>query len=266
MATFDSAYRLSRKLGSGGFGSVYKCYLRSTNVPYAVKFFADCRVKRYTFSKEHGRDIPDEIALWSTLRHTNVIRYVTHFLERGTWIVVMEHCSGYKDLFSYVNAREQPLSESSAVNILSQTLSAIQYCRSRKVDHRDIKDENILYNPATKHVKLIDFGSASLISTSYCKLQGTDVYHPPEWFLNNSYNSTDATVWALGSLAFILLNGDCPYPTVTDIVDDTPLRWTNNKISSAAQRFIRKTLRRRPVDREPLKLLASSAWLKQSRL
>ncbi|XP_063676995.1 serine/threonine-protein kinase pim-2-like [Bolinopsis microptera] len=135
------------------------------------------------------------------------------------------------------------------------------YCRSKKIDHRDIKDENILYNPNTKHVMLIDFGSASFVSSSYNRLQGTDIYHPPEFFSDGSFKSTDGIVWALGSFAYILLNGDCPYDTLEDLKDDVPIVWTNEKSSSSAIRFVRRALRRRPVDREPLNLLRKSAWL-----
>lgn len=261
MSTFDELYTISRKLGAGGFGSVFKCYSRKTGQPYAVKFFADDRVKRRTYCPTSKMEIPDEIALWRNLRHKNIIRYCQHFFENGTWIVVMEHCSGYKDLFSYVNNRKTPMSENTAASIISQTLDAVLYCRSLKIDHRDIKDENLLYNPKTKQIKLIDFGSASLLSPSYNRLQGTDVYHPPELFLEGSFKSSDGVVWALGSLAYILLNGDCPYQTLEDLKNDFPIVWTNEKSSSSARRFVRRALRRRSVDRESLSLLKKSAWL-----
>ena len=262
MSTFDDLYTLSRQLGSGGFGCVYKCYEQKTGNAYAVKFFSDMPISRKTYSSSDKMKIPDEIILWRNLRHKNVIRYVRHFFERGTWIVVMEHCSGYKDLFSYVNKRESPMSESTAASIISQTLDAVMYCRSKKIDHRDIKDENLLYNPKTKHVMLIDFGSSSLVSSTYTRLQGTDVYHPPELFLDGSFKSTDGVIWAVGSLAYILLNGDCPYQTLDDLKGDVPIVWMNEKSSSLAVRFVRRCLRRKPVDRDSLSLLRKSAWLK----
>ena len=262
MSTFEDLYTISRKLGSGGFGSVYKCYNKKTGDPYAAKFFSDDRVKRKTFCQTHNMEIPDEIALWRNLRHKNIIRYVHHFFERGTWIVVMEHCSGYQDLFSYVNNREVPMSENRASSIISQTLDAVMYCRSKMIDHRDLKDENLLINPRTNQIKLIDFGSASLLSTTYNKLQGTDVYHPPELFSDGSFKSTDGVVWAVGSLAYILLNGDSPYKDVEDLKNDVPVEWINEKSSTSARRFVRRALRRRSVDRESLRLLRKSAWLK----
>ena len=262
MTSFEALYTLSRKLGSGGFGTVYKCYSKETGEPFAVKLFSDERVKRYTFCPSSGREIPDEIALWRGLRHKNVIRYVRHFFEKGMWIVVMEHCSGYKDLFSYINSRENPFNERTVTSILRQTLDAILYCRSKKIDHRDIKDENLLYNPKTKLIKLIDFGSASFVSSSYKKLQGTDIYHPPEFFHSGSYSSTAGIVWAVGSLAFILLNGDNPHPSVEEVKKDTPLTWLNATASSGARRFVRRALRHKAIDRESLSLLERSAWLK----
>ena len=263
MSTFNDCFTVSRQLGSGGYGSVFKVYCKKTGDPYAAKFFADDRVNRYTFSPEDGMAVPDEIFLWRSLRHKSIIKYITFFFERGTWIVVMEHCSGFKDLFSYINDRKVPVSETTAAKVVSQTLSAIMYCRSKKIDHRDIKDENILYNPKTKQIKLIDFGSASLISESYDKLQGTDIYHPPEFHLNGKFKSTDGIVWAIGSLAFVLLNGDIPYENVQDITEEKIAAWSNETVSSTARRFVRRTLRSKPIDRESLTLLQKSAWLKQ---
>ena len=173
----------------------------------------------------------------------------------------MEHCSGFTDLFSYINKREVPVSESTATKIISQTLSAVMYCRSKKIDHRDIKDENLLYNPKTKQIKMIDFGSASLVGDYYDRLQGTDIYHPPEFHIHGRFNSSDGVVWAIGALCFILFNGDCPYENVNDIIADKIAPWTNETASSSARRFVRRALRPKPIDRESLKLILKSAWL-----
>ena len=99
-------------------------------------------------------------------------------------------------------------------------LQAINHCLKNKVDHRDLKDENLLVNPDNFHVKLIDFGSASqLTERAYTRFQGTDVYLPPEWYTRHSYMALPATSWAIGCLIFPCLSGDSPFATRDEVIN-----------------------------------------------
>ena len=42
--------------------------------------------------------------------------------------------------------------------IMYQVLRSLKYCHSRGVMHRDVKPSNIIINPNTKEIKLIDWG------------------------------------------------------------------------------------------------------------
>jgi calcium-dependent protein kinase len=66
----------------------------------------------------------------------------------------MELCSG-GDLYS-----RDPYTEDEAARIVSSILSAVGYMHSRKVVHRDLKYENILFvnDSPMAEIKLIDFG------------------------------------------------------------------------------------------------------------
>jgi len=124
----------------------------------------------------------------------------------------------------------------------------------------------MLFNPKTNDIKLIDFGSASLYTSKpYTRFQGTDVYIPPEWFLQGQYSSSDAAVWSIGCLAFILINGDCPFRTVEDVKADLPLHFKNDRISSISKRFVRRCLRHLPKDRMSFKTIQESSWLRLAR-
>ena len=43
-------------------------------------------------------------------------------------------------------AEEQYFSETDAAKIISQILSAVNYCHQRNIVHRDLKPENLLLN------------------------------------------------------------------------------------------------------------------------
>lgn len=78
--------------------------------------------------------------------------------------------------------------------------------------HRDIKLENMIYNPKTRLVKLIDFGTAVEFSSEArapYKLVGTASYIAPEVIAKNYNHMCD--VWSLGVLLHLLLTGNLPF-------------------------------------------------------
>ena len=151
--------------------------------------------------------------------------------------MVMDHCPGYVDLFDYI-AEHGAMSSADAANIITQLIQTFHYLTTQGIDHRDLKDENILYNPDTKLIKLIDFGSASLLSESpYSFKRGTDVYIPPEYHNKHLYHAAPAAVWAIGCLTYILLNGTCPFDTVTEIQQYKTLTWRSSSVGVLAKHF-----------------------------
>ncbi|KAL5269101.1 hypothetical protein ACHWQZ_G002811 [Mnemiopsis leidyi] len=211
---FQNKYRITQLLGEGGYGSVYLCIEISTRVLRAVKILSNVKDSSTSLCPRRYQAVPNEVLILESLSHPNIVRLIDVYRDETTnsWYLVQEYHPGFQDLFSFIN-NTGPMTTRDSSCVVKQLVNVLNYLlHEQKIDHRDIKDENILYNPKTKQIKLIDFGSAGRLSTApYTSFRGTDVYIPPEYYQHRKYSALPATVWAVGCLSFVLLNGDCPF-------------------------------------------------------
>ena len=225
--SFFDNYTLLNKLGKGGYGTVFVCEKKTTGTLHAVKIVHDRKYHRKTWCPRRQMDMPDEILLWEKADHPSIVQLCDLFLERDFWMSVMEYDPEYLDLFK-VLMKCGPMSSAVTRVIIRQVIQVSTFLHSVGVDHRDIKDENILYNPRTGHIKLIDFGSASAITdkcTSYATFQGTEGYVPPEFYINGCYQLEPSAVWSIGCLAYTLLKLNPPFLKKEDIVGEKLIEW-----------------------------------------
>ena len=241
--TFRSQYKLLSPLGQGGYGSVWLSERRVDQTKFAVKIIPDINCSRKTWCCVRNMYIPEEVMVWEDLSHPNNSSFVNAFYEHGKstqakWMLVMEYSPEFVDLFDYID-RHGTMSSEDAAHIIKKVIEVCYYLATENVDHRDIKDENILYNPKTKEIKLIDFGSASILSDCpYKTLQGTGVYIPPEFYRSGSYHAFPAAVWSIGCLSYVLLDGFCPFNTQQEVLEYKTLSSTNLNIDSVSRDFI----------------------------
>jgi len=164
-----------------------------------------------------------------------------------------------KDLFDYITERG-PLSENDSRIFFTQIVQMVWNIEKCGVLHRDIKDENVLVDLKTGQLKLIDFGSGTLLrEADYDDFDGTRVYSPPEWICNRLYNGRQATVWSLGILLFDLINGDIPFEQDYQI-KAAQLHYKTNP-SNQCRDLIRKCLSIDPAQRPTLEAIMSYPWM-----
>ena len=134
---------------------------------------------------------------------STVVKPLAWLESRKYYLIVMERPEDSIDLFEFTK-EFGTLSEEAALNILSQLVECSKLLHEAGICHRDIKDENILFDPATWKIKLIDFGSATFATGSkYHSPQGTTDYFPPEFFLEDAYAPEPLTIWSI-----LLYNAD----------------------------------------------------------
>ena len=156
------------------------------------------------------------------LDHPNIIKVLDYgTLEDGTEYMVQEYFEGAVDLKEERQAGR--LTNEEIFYISCMMMKGLNYCHQQGIIHRDIKPDNILYNPQTKEVKLIDLGIAKsqeqkMDNTRTGQLFGTPTYMPPEQ-ITGAKNATSASdLYSLATMAAYLIAGEPPRPDTVDKV------------------------------------------------
>jgi tetratricopeptide (TPR) repeat protein/tRNA A-37 threonylcarbamoyl transferase component Bud32 len=146
------------ELDHGGYGFVYVATARAVDQKVALKLLHPEYVHPESVDKKDESERFDQER--EILKRLRAPFYPKLYYE-GTHVqqpyYVMEY--GGCDLQKYINdGRLQTLEN--ALGIARAVLEALQHLHGRRIIHRDVKPRNILIDPATLAVRLIDFGSA----------------------------------------------------------------------------------------------------------
>ncbi|RMB90753.1 hypothetical protein DUI87_32818 [Hirundo rustica rustica] len=156
-------YQRGRQLGSGGFGTVFSGIRLSDGSPVAIKHVARESVLQWVELPD-GTRVPMEIVLMEKVRSGcyNIIQLLDWFEQPDGFALVMERPEQSQDLLEFLLERDV-LCEEMARWIFCQVLEAVRHCTACGVLHRDIKLENLLVEPESGDVKLIDFGCGTFL-------------------------------------------------------------------------------------------------------
>ncbi|KAK6240082.1 hypothetical protein QUC31_005551 [Theobroma cacao] len=174
---FDIRYRI----GSGGYGSVYRAQLPSGEV-VALKKLHRLEAEEPAFD----RSFRNEIKFLTEVQHRNIVKLHGYCLHKRCMFLIyeyMERGSLFFILGDDVQAVE--LDWTKRVNIIKSTAYALSYVHfecTQIIVHRDISSNNILLN-SDLEAFASDFGTARIIdpdSSNQTRLVGTYGYVAPE--------------------------------------------------------------------------------------
>ncbi|XP_068074736.2 uncharacterized protein pimr93 isoform X1 [Danio rerio] len=256
---------LKRMIGQGGFGRVYKGTRIHDGRKVAVKFIKKWATMQYINIPRHFAPVPLEVALMLMVNKSPRVPEIIRLLDwedyPGHYILVLELSTPCEDLSVYVKRSGGFLNETKARVIMGQTIRAAQVCCARGVFHRDIKLENLLINPQTLRVKLIDFGCGDLLKDSaYHHYSGTRQYSPPEFNMMRRYHGKPATVWSLGILLYVLLCGRLPRSRILLRMNSSC--WSSSRLSHDCCDLICCLLQQDPSKRISLEDIPHHPWFK----
>ncbi|MFO0879804.1 MAG: serine/threonine-protein kinase [Gemmataceae bacterium] len=212
-------YALGERLGSGGFGDVYRARDLSTNTEVAVKILRDgelCRGPRLEAIWEAEGDVV------TGLCHPNIVRIERFGHHDGGRYVVMELVLGgdlreqiadYTLASNALQTDERARRREKVARLLEKVSRAVHHVHQRGVIHRDLKPANVLLDG--DEPKVCDFGLARRVAEPLCitrtgQVLGTWAYMAPEQTQAGPLTVL-ADVWALGAILYELLTGHAPF-------------------------------------------------------
>lgn len=264
-ATLTPHYTIVNKLGSGGFGSVYRAVHANTGQEVAVKVLRPQAAWSPSVAASQIARFEREAALCAGLRHPSIVR----LLDKGRtpddiYYAVYELVPG--ETLRALLDREGPLSAERVADIMGQVLDALATAHAAGVVHRDLKPANIMLQTIGRstHVKVLDFGISTLTLeardtafhnlTRSHELVGTPKYCAPEQ-LRGDVPTTKTDHYAWGLMFIECLTNQLPIAgsTLAEIYHEhlspVEIALPNNLVGHPLGDFLRRVLRKDPAER-----------------
>ncbi|MBD2419368.1 CHASE2 domain-containing protein [Anabaena cylindrica FACHB-243] len=215
-ALLAGRYKISRSLGSGGFGRTYLAAdtQRQGNPICVVKQLMPAR-QDTRFLQVARRLFNTEAEILAVLgKHPQIPELFAYFEDNQEFYLVQEYISG-QTLSEELIPEKGVKSEVFVVDMLKEILEILVFIHQYHVIHRDIKPTNIMRCAENNKLVLIDFGAVKLIQprisgeTELATIAiGTRGYSPPEQFAGHPRLSSD--IYALGMIAIQAITGISP--------------------------------------------------------
>ena len=193
-------YKILKKLGSGGFGTVYLAEDTFLKSHRALKI-------PHGLISQKDKLLEESEVQTKLLDHPNIVKLLTVDIIDDNIVMVMEYIDG-TDLEKIIDDSVK-LNLKRALEYFKQILSALGYAHENKILHRDIRPSNILITK--KHeVKITDFGTSTILEDSKHATTkiGSPPYMAPEQFEGRAVFASD--IYSAGCLFYEMVTGFPP--------------------------------------------------------
>ena len=209
-------YRLERRLGRGGMGTVYSASDTELERRVAVKVIREDLVG----SAEAAERFRQEGRVAASFAHPNVVTIYDFGVADGIRAFLVMELLGGATLREALRP-EKCFTSAQVHSILCDVCAALEAAHRRQLVHRDLKPENIFLVRSERGeiAKVLDFGIAKFLSTATQQrtadtapgaLLGTPRYMSPEqWLGQPPLPAWD--LWALAVVAYEMLTGAHPF-------------------------------------------------------
>ncbi|XP_074603309.1 MAP/microtubule affinity-regulating kinase 3-like isoform X2 [Brevipalpus obovatus] len=252
-------YRLSKTIGKGNFAKVKLGKHMPTGIEVAIKI-----IDKSVLNQSSLQKLFREVRIMKMLDHPNIVKLYQVIETEKTLYLVMEYASG-GEVFDYLVAHGR-MKEKEARAKFRQIVSAVQYCHSKRIIHRDLKAENLLLD-SEMNIKIADFGFSNEFNPgqkldTFC---GSPPYAAPELFQGKKYDGPEVDVWSLGVILYTLVSGSLPF-------DGQNLKELRERVlrgkyripfymSTDCENLLKKFLVLNPTKRASLETIMKDKWM-----
>jgi tetratricopeptide (TPR) repeat protein/tRNA A-37 threonylcarbamoyl transferase component Bud32 len=211
VAEYVGPYRLIRRIGEGGMGTVYLAERDQAGFSQRVAL----KLLRSGFlDRRLAEHVAHERRVLARLEHPNIARLIDGgSTPSGQPYFAMEYVEG-RTLLAHSAA--VGLSLEARIELFAEVCDAVHYAHQQLVVHRDLKPSNVMVG-SDGRPRLLDFGVAKLLDPDETRTSLTRstpwvtvAYASPEQFQGGSV-STLSDGYALGVILYELLAGVRPY-------------------------------------------------------
>ncbi|HKP63235.1 MAG TPA: serine/threonine-protein kinase [Polyangiales bacterium] len=208
-------YRIARRLGRGGMGSVWQAEHLTLHSPVAIKLI-DPSIAQ---SDEARARFLREAQSAALLRSPHVVQILDHGIDQTIPYIVMEMLEGESLATRLERQKRLPWPE--VAHILTHVARAMSRAHAAGIVHRDLKPENIFLvrNDDEELAKVLDFGIAKTGASSFDvttttrtgSMLGTPYYMSPEQVEGSKQLDHRSDLWSLAVIAFECMTGARPF-------------------------------------------------------
>ncbi len=246
-------YRLLRKVGEGGMGTVYEATDLNLNRVVAIKVLK----AELSEDRKFINNFLHEVEVTAQLTHPNIVQVYAFGQHEGHYYLVMEFINSL-NLDDRI-VQEERLDEMEVLNTAIGVSSGLNFALQKGgLVHRDIKPGNILYG-SNNTPKVVDFGLAvtpETADTSEGEIWGTPYYVSPER-LEQIPEDFRSDLYSLGVSLYHALAGRPPFDANTaELVaakhlseKPLPLKTLAPQVTDHTAYTIMKAMSRQPNER-----------------
>jgi len=205
-------YRLQKKVGSGGYGDVYKAIDSQFDRLVAIKEMSQSGLSPQEIN-EASEAFKREAFLLAALTHPGLPSIYDYFTENDRWYLVMSFIEG-ETLEAYLDRSQKGrLPVDKVLYIGIQLASVLSYLHARKppIIFRDLKPSNSM-RTYDGQIYLVDFGIARHFKPGQAKdtiALGSPGYAAPEQY-GRSQTTPQTDVYSLGVMLHQMISGFDP--------------------------------------------------------